>query len=199
MAISSTRILGQLKLSHTAGCGSDPAVIAAGDRGIRQTPHRVIQEVEGFHPELQRLAFSRYAEVFVGREVPREAARSDYGVPTRIAKLVDGLERECGGVERGFTLVQAHDALIVRPEPERAGAIFEVPAKSKARRRRGQANLFRTPIRKTRDLAGTRGEPECATAVAVNRRNIVVGEPVARVQIVTTGALIRTRPSDVPT
>src|SRR5579859_3070803 len=59
----------------------------------------MIQEIEDFRAELERLALLRHAEILVRGKVPSEAARSDHRIPASITEMVDLLQREGVRVE----------------------------------------------------------------------------------------------------
>src|SRR5258708_28561601 len=62
----------ELHLPHAAVGRSDTTEIGAAERSVRQSPNRVIQDVERFGTELQFVALFD-AEVLVGGEIPVKA------------------------------------------------------------------------------------------------------------------------------
>ena len=68
---------GKLHLAHAAIGGSDPPIVGAGHRRIRQPPHGVIQEIESLPTELELVAFLD-TEILVRGKVPVESARTQH-------------------------------------------------------------------------------------------------------------------------
>ena len=87
-----------LHLAHAAVGGSDAAEIGAAERSVRQSPNRMIQDVERFGTELQFVALFD-AEVFVGGEISVEVSGTEHRVASGIAEIIDRLQSEGRGVE----------------------------------------------------------------------------------------------------
>ena len=74
----------------------------------------MIEEIEGLHAELQRVALFRHAKVFMRREVPEETAEPDQRVPAGIAEMVDRLQGDCCRVDRAVAVFYEHMVMVER-------------------------------------------------------------------------------------
>src|SRR6185369_14971965 len=88
----------ELHLAHAAVGGSDAAEVGAAERRVRQSPNRMIQDVERFGTELQFVALFD-AEVLVGGEIPVEAPGTEDRVAPGIAEIIDRMQSKGRGVE----------------------------------------------------------------------------------------------------
>ncbi len=81
----------------------------------------------------------------------------------------------------GLPLDETHDALIVGAEPECAVVVLECSANAKRVGGRRQFSRVDPAVRVLEDPTRDGRKPQIAAMAAVNRRNIVPGEPVAAV------------------
>src|ERR1700682_1426779 len=88
---------GKLHLPHAPARRCNMTEQWAGKSCVRQTPSRVVENVERLPAELQHVTLIRQAEVLVCGKVPIEAGWPEHCVPADVAEGKNRLQCKCVG------------------------------------------------------------------------------------------------------
>src|SRR6266850_1197653 len=98
----------ELHLPHAPIGGSNAPEVDARESCVRQTPHRVIQEVVCFGAEFQPMTFLGDPEILVQGKVEAESGWTQNRIAARVAELVNRLQDKRASVEPSLSSRMIH-------------------------------------------------------------------------------------------